>query len=254
MRLTRIKRKLEGIYSRLDAKDFLMSDPLGIPHYFQKREDIEISGFFAAILAWGRRDIILRNTWNLMDMMGREPHRFIMDHSESDLKPLSTFVHRTFNGTDLLFFVHSLKRIYQKHESLEDLFVGQEMKQRIIHFHKEFLSAPFLSPRTVKHVANPGRNSSAKRLNMYLRWMVRNDEMGLDLGIWKKIPCNELRCPLDVHVQRAAMELGLLKRPQQDWKAVDQLSENLKELNNSDPIRYDIPLFLYGQELGIKVF
>ncbi len=245
MNLTKAKYQLDSILQNLNPKDFIDNDPISIPHRFKTKEDIEISAFFAAILAWGQRKTIINNGNKLMHWMGEEPHRFILEHSDDELKQFEKFVHRTFNSTDVLYFIEVLRHWYRDGKSLEDYFVGDTMKDRITSFHQSFFAYDFAPDRTRKHIANPARNSSAKRLNMFLRWMVRNDE--LDFGIWHSIKPSELKCPLDVHVQRAAFHFGLLTRKQQDWKAVEELSANLLELDSKDPIKYDLALFKWSE-------
>ena len=225
--------------------DFIVNDPISIPKRFSKKQDIEISSFFASILAWGQRKTIIKNTNKLMGWMGEEPHRFIMDHSDADLKVFESFVHRTFSSTDCLYFIEVLKQFYLRENSLENYFKGDTVKSRLINFRNQFFNYDFAPQRTKKHIANPSKNSSAKRLNMFLRWMVRKDE--IDFGIWKSIKPAELRCPLDVHVQRAAFHFGLLSRKQQDWKAVDELSDSLVLLDPLDPIKYDLALFKWSE-------
>ena len=243
--VNKTKQELDQILLNLDPKDFITHDPISIPHRFKTKEDIEISAFFAATLAWGQRKTIINNANKLMHWMGEEPHRFMLEHSTAELKQFEKFVHRTFNSTDVLYFIEVLKHWYSDGNSIEDYFVGDTMKEKISNFHFSFFDNDFVSERTRKHVANPAKNSSAKRLNMYLRWMVRND--GLDFGIWNSIKSSELKCPLDVHVQRAAFHFGLLTRKQQDWKAVEELSDNLSLLDSDDPIKYDLALFKWSE-------
>ena len=245
MNFAQTKSQLDTILQNLNPKDFIDNDPISIPHRFTTKEDIEIASFFAAILAWGQRKTIINNGNKLMHWMGEEPHRFILEHSDDELKQFEKFVHRTFNSTDVLYFIEVLRHWYRYGKSLEDYFVGDTMKDRITSFHQSFFAYDFAPDRTRKHIANPARNSSAKRLNMFLRWMVRNDE--LDFGIWHSIKPSELKCPLDVHVQRAAFHFGLLTRKQQDWKAVEELSANLLELDSKDPIKYDLALFKWSE-------
>jgi uncharacterized protein (TIGR02757 family) len=245
MKFEKAKAELDTILDKLSVESFIANDPISIPKRFSKKEDIEISAFFASILAWGQRVTIINNTNKLMHWMGEEPHKFILEHSDYELKAMEKFVHRTFNSTDLLYFIEVLKHFYSKGNSLENYFIGETMKDKIAHFHQSFFDFDFAPSRTRKHIANPAKNSSAKRLNMYLRWMVRNDE--LDFGIWKSINTSELKCPLDVHVQRAAFHFGLLTRTQQDWKAVEELSDNLLLLDGVDPIKYDLALFKWSE-------
>ncbi len=239
------QRTLDKILEELNLQDFIEHDPISIPKRFTGKEDIEISAFFAATLAWGQRKNIINNTNKIMHWMGEEPYRFLVEHSAKDLIVFEKFVHRTFNATDILYFIEVLKRWYQNEESLEDYFTGNTMHDRIAHFHHAFFDNDFVSNRTKKHIANPAKNSSAKRLNMYLRWMVRKDD--IDFGLWKSIHTSELKCPLDVHVQRAAFHFKLLTRTQQDWKAVTELSNNLLLLDQVDPIKYDLALFKWSE-------
>jgi uncharacterized protein (TIGR02757 family) len=245
LKIQNVKNELDSILDAIKPMDFIDNDPISIPKRFSKKQDIEISSFFASILAWGQRKTIIKNTNKLMGWMGEEPHRFIMDHSDADLKVFESFVHRTFNSTDCLYFIEVLKQFYLRENSLENYFKGDTVKSRLINFRNQFFNYDFAPQRTKKHIANPSKNSSAKRLNMFLRWMVRKDE--IDFGIWKSIKPAELRCPLDVHVQRAAFHFGLLSRKQQDWKAVDELSDSLVLLDPLDPIKYDLALFKWSE-------
>ena len=245
MKIQNVKNELDSILDAIKPMDFIDNDPISIPKRFSKKQDIEISSFFASILAWGQRKTIIKNTNKLMGWMGEEPHRFIMDHSDADLKVFESFVHRTFNSTDCLYFIEVLKQFYLRENSLENYFKGDTVKSRLINFRNQFFNYDFAPQRTKKHIANPSKNSSAKRLNMFLRWMVRKDK--IDFGIWKSIKPAELRCPLDVHVQRAAFHFGLLSRKQQDWKAVDELSDSLIFLDPLDPIKYDLALFKWSE-------
>ena len=245
MKIQNVKNELDSILDAIKPMDFIDNDPISIPKRFSKKQDIEISSFFASILAWGQRKTIIKNTNKLMGWMGEEPHRFIMDHSDADLKVFESFVHRTFNSTDCLYFIEVLKQFYLRENSLENYFKGDTVKSRLINFRNQFFNYDFAPQRTKKHIANPSKNSSAKRLNMFLRWMVRKDE--IDFGIWKSIKPAELRCPIDVHVQRAAFHFGLLSRKQQDWRAVDELSDSLILLDPLDPIKYDLALFKWSE-------
>lgn len=231
------------LYNRLD---FIESDPISIPHQFSKNEDIEISGFFAATLAWGQRKTIIRNANDLMDKMDRSPYDFILNHSAQERKQFSRFVHRTFNGVDCIYFLKSLQHLYKNHQGLYGTFKkSKNIEDSISRFKQLFFELPHPS-RTQKHIADPLKNSSAKRLCMYLRWMVRNDKRKVDFGIWKQIPASQLYCPLDVHSARVARELGLLTRKQNDWKAVVELTEKLKQFDKLDPVKYDFALFGMG--------
>lgn len=253
MQSKKVKVDLDIILDNLDYEQFISFDPISIPKRFTKPQDIEIASFFACVLAWGQRVTIIKNTNLLMHWMGEEPYRFILEHSDNELKQFERFVHRTFNGTDCLYFIAILKEMYTESQSMECYFDGTDVKSRINSFNQRFFNPnsfdlDLVPTRTRKHIANPAKNSSAKRLNMFLRWMVREDEV--DFGLWKTIPKSQLRCPLDVHVQRAAFHFGLLKRNQQDWKAVEELSNNLLLLDPLDPIKYDVALFKWSEMLA----
>ncbi|HOI01032.1 MAG TPA: TIGR02757 family protein [Bacteroidales bacterium] len=228
---------------------FIEGDPISIPHRYTSIPDREIAGFFAATLAWGRRDLTIRHTTLLMERMGHEPHRFIMEASEKEIFITSRFIHRTFQPDDCLYFLTALKNIYATYGSLEAAFLIQDnpasMAMRIHTFRERFLTWPHLT-RTAKHLADPFQGSAAKRINMLLRWMVRKDNRGVDLGIWKQISPSELHCPLDVHSGRTARRLGLLHRRQNDWKAVEELTARLRQLDPQDPVKYDFALFGAG--------
>ncbi len=226
---------------------FIENDPISIPHRFTRKQDIEIMGFFAAMLAWGQRKTIIAKCSDLINRFGNEPYEFILHHSSEDLKGLLGFKHRTFNDTDLLYFVHFLHQHYSHHESLEQAFAGDagflDMENSLIRFEKSFFDDPDAPIRTRKHIATPARQSACKRLNMFLRWMVRSDNRGVDFGIWKKINSSALICPIDVHVERTARHFGLLARKQIDWKAAMELTRNLRLLDPRDPVKYDFALF-----------
>ena len=226
---------------------FINNDPVFVPHQFLKKQDIEIMGFFAATFAWGQRKTIIQKSTELVERFNNEPHEFILHHSEDDLKQLLGFKHRTFNDTDLLYFVDFLKRHYKENDSLEDAFIPKtgfaDMESSLIHFERYFSNHPHAPGRTQKHVATPARNSTCKRLNMFLRWMVRCDNKEVDFGLWKKIKPKDLICPIDVHVDRTARKLGLITRKQTDWKTAVELTENLRLLDPDDPVKYDFALF-----------
>ncbi len=232
--------------------DFIADDPICIPHSFSKKQDIEISGFFAATFAWGIRKTIINKSRELMKLMDDAPYEFIMGHSKKELVPLLKFKHRTFNTTDLMYYIDFFKWYYSENTSLEDAFSryinkkSNNTEAALIGFHDLFFSLKEFPERTKKHIATPARNSSCKRINMYLRWMVRKDNAGVDFGIWKKIKPSQLLCPEDVHVGRVARKLGLLERSQSDWKATLKLTENLKKLDPNDPVKYDFALFGLG--------
>lgn len=250
MTKTEIFELLEEKYEAYCNPAFIESDPISIPHHFEDERDIEISGLISATIAWGQRTSIIKNANDAMIRMGNEPYRFVMEHSKADLKHFDGFVHRTFNATDLKQFVKSLRNIYSNYNSLEDVFSegwNQEanLKNSIHHFKEVFFGFEH-EKRTQKHVADPFKGSSAKRLNMYLRWMVRPNDKGVDFGIWKRIPTNVLSCPLDVHSGRNARQLGLLTRKQNDWKAVEELDASLRNFDPIDPVKYDYALFGLG--------
>lgn len=228
---------------------FIESDPIQIPHQFSKKEDIEIAGFLTATIAWGNRKSIINNAKRMMDLLDHSPHEFITEHQESDLERLEPFVHRTFNGYDFVQFIKSLRHIYHKHNSIEVVFAqyaAEDSLQHSIHeFKRVFFEIPHLE-RTKKHVSDPLKNSAAKRINMFLRWMVRHDNNGVDFGIWKSISPALLSCPLDVHSGNVARKLGLLKRKQNDGKALAELDNALRQLDPSDPVKYDFALFGLG--------
>jgi uncharacterized protein (TIGR02757 family) len=229
---------------------FIESDPVSIPHLFSLKQDIEISGFFAAVFAWGQRKTIINKSRALLAIMDNAPYDFVLNHNDKDLKAIENFKHRTFNATDALYFIHFLKYYYSENESLEDLFLVNDTKDPVenglIQFHESFFSLSDAPSRTRKHIPSPKRNSTCKRLNMYLRWMVRKDQAGVDFGIWKKIKMKDLICPIDVHVDRIARRLSLIRRKQTDWLTAVELTENLKKLDPEDPVRYDYALFGLG--------
>lgn len=223
---------------------FLESDPIQIPHLFKKKEDIEIAGLLTATLAWGQRKTIIRNAKRWMECMNMEPHAFIVNHTQSDLKRLNKFVHRTFNDMDAVFFVQALKNIYKIHGGLETVFSQSTVIEGIRCFRDAMLSVEHLK-RSEKHLANPETGSSAKRLCMYLRWMCRPSKKGVDFGIWSN-PLSSLMCPLDVHSGNVARKLDLLHRTQNDWRSVEELTTKLRLLDPIDPVRYDFALFGLG--------
>ena len=229
--------------------EFVTSDPIQVPKKFSKLQDIEIAAFFAATIAWGNRTSIIKNAENLMERMGNNPYDFVLNASDKDLESLRGFVHRTFNEVDALFFVKALRGIYTKHQSLENLFLPTvsevNLHEGICRFRKVFFDTPY-PPRTSKHVSNPHKGSAAKRLHMFLRWMVRRDKNGVDFGLWKNIDPALLSCPLDIHSGNVARKLGLLKRKQNDLKALIELDNQLRKLDPQDPVKYDFALFGLG--------
>lgn len=247
-----LKEFLDAKVKQFNQPNFLEFDPISIPHRFSKKQDIEIAGLFAAVLAWGQRVTIINKTNQLMRWMDESPYDFIVNHKPSDLKPFTTFKHRTFNATDALYFIEALRELYQKQSSLEELFIAQSTDSHIgngiKNFHNAFFNLPDFPSRTKKHVATPDRKSACKRINMYLRWMVRKDKAGVDFGIWNRISPSQLICPVDLHVERVARKLKLLKRKQVDWETAVELTNNLKLLDQHDPVKYDFALFGLGVE------
>ncbi len=249
MKRAELKDFLDFKVEQYNTPEFIASDPVQIPHLFSKKEDIEISGFLTSIIAWGNRKSILNNAHKLMELLEQSPHDFVVQHSEEDFECFQNFVHRTFNGIDLTYFIKSLKNIYLHHDGLEGLFSKyaqpQSLQPAIHEFKKVFFELPH-ETRTEKHISDPFKNSPAKRINMFLRWMVRNDNFGVDFGIWNKLSSAQLSCPLDVHSGNVARKLGLLKRKQNDAKALLELDTNLRKLDPVDPVKYDFALFGLG--------
>lgn len=250
MIVSEIKNFLEQQVNTHNQPQFIAGDPIEIPHRFTDPRDIEISGFLVATIAWGQRKSIIKSAHQLINWMEGSPFDFVINASESDLKPFSKFVYRTFNGEDCQFFLKSLKNVYQNHRGLEGLFrdgfqQNGNIRDTLSHINDVFFELPHLQ-RTTKHLANPAKGSSAKRLNMYLRWMVRSDRAGVDFGLWDFIPASVLMIPLDVHVGNVARQLGLLERKQNDWKAVEELTANLRQFDAGDPVKYDFALFSLG--------
>ena len=246
---TELKEFLDEKVNEFNSPEFIATDPIQIPHQFSKKEDIEISGFLSATIAWGNRTMIIKNAQRLVELLGLEPFHFVMSHSEDELTKLDEFVHRTFNGIDLRFFVKSLKNIYQNHGGMEAVFnkyQTEDSLQPAIHEFKKVFFELAHESRTMKHVSDPQKGSSAKRINMWLRWMCRQDHTGVDFGIWKSISPSKLSCPLDVHSGRTARAFGLLKRKQNDAKALVELDTNLRILDPEDPVKYDFALFGLG--------
>lgn len=247
MTFDNIKSFLDEKVNQYNHISFIENDPISIPHLFSDNQDREIMGFFASLLAWGQRRTIIAKCGELVQRFGGEPYRFIMEHGDDDLKGLLGFVHRTFNDTDLLYFVNFLHRHYSRYTTLEDAFLDRgvfySVEDSLIRFEQVFFDFPDAPHRTRKHVATPLRNSACKRINMFLRWMVRNDDRGVDFGIWKRIPQSALICPIDLHVDRASRRLGLITRKQTDWKTALELTGNLRLLDSSDPVKYDFALF-----------
>lgn len=245
---------LEAKAEQYNQPAFIPFDPISIPHSFSVKQDIEIMGFWAAVLAWGQRKTIINKCLELSRLMDGAPYDFVLNHTESDLKPFLHFKHRTFNATDTLYFLHFFQQYYRQHDSLEFAFSshmqeGEEtIENALIGFHNLFRDSEHFPSRTAKHIATPVRKSSCKRLNMFLRWMVRQDNKGVDFGIWNTIKPSQLVCPCDVHVDRVARLLGLIKRPLTDWQTAKELTASLKQLSPDDPVKYDFALFGLGIE------
>ena len=246
-----LKEFLDTKVEQYNRPDFLSTDPLRIPHRFTKKEDIEISGFLTATIAWGNRKSIINNSERMMELMDNSPFDFIMNHQVADLDKFKGFVHRTFNGEDLAYFIRSLNNIYTNRGGLENTFALKgdvtTLQMSISQFKTTFFELDHL-PRTTKHVSDPQKGSAAKRINMFLRWMVRNNSSGVDFGIWNKIKPSQLSCPLDVHTGNVARKLGLIQRKQNDGRALAELDANLRKMDPHDPVKYDFAL------IGLGVF
>ncbi|AFD07033.1 TIGR02757 family protein [Solitalea canadensis] len=252
MNIIDLKPFLDAKAEQYNQPDFIPNDPICIPHLFSKKQDIEIMGFWAAVLAWGQRKTIINKCNELISLMDGAPHQFITQHEEKDLKRFLHFKHRTFNATDTLYFIEFFKHHYAYYESLEQAFIphNKEVNVEVAlnHFQTYFFSLPDYPHRTRKHVTSPNNKSTCKRLNMFLRWMVRKDDKGVDFGIWNTIQMKDLLCPLDLHVERVARKLGLITRKQVDWLTTLELSQNLRQFDPADPARYDFALFGLGIE------
>ncbi|MCD6065376.1 MAG: hypothetical protein K0S33_202 [Bacteroidetes bacterium] len=251
LRIENIKEFLDEKVLLYNNRNFIETDPIQIPHLFSKKEDIEIAGFLTATIAWGQRKSIIANSRKLVELMDMDPHSFVLHASKKELLPFKNFVHRTFNGEDCVFFLQSLQHLYKKHGSLEKAFTSGLTKKEadsyttIGRFREEFFSISHPG-RTQKHVSNPLSGSSAKRLCMYQRWMVRKDKNGVDFGIWDSMSPAGLYLPLDVHTGNISRKLQLLERKQNDWKAVAEVTEVLRNLDPKDPVKYDFALFGLG--------
>ncbi|CAN5722780.1 TIGR02757 family protein [soil metagenome] len=252
MQQNNLKDFLDSKVELYNQQNFIKDDPVCIPHLFTQKQDIEIAAFFASIFAWGNRTIIINKSKELMQLMDMQPHAFVLNHSDQELKTLLHFKHRTFNTTDLLYFIAFLKFHYSKEESLETAFskwmkiADENTEQALTGFHHYFFSLEDVPARTKKHIATPEKKSNCKRLNMFLRWMVRKDNKGVDFGIWQRISPSQLICPVDLHVARVAKRLNLLQRKQTDWPAALELTSYLRTLDPSDPVKYDFALFGVG--------
>lgn len=249
-----LKKLLNKKAKLYNQASFIKNDPITIPHQFTKLQDVEIMAFWTAMLAWGQRVTIINKSNELVALMDNAPHDFIIDYKPNDLKRFLNFKHRTFNTTDTLYFLTFLQDYYRKNNSLETAFSNYISKKDgniengLVAFHNNFFALPNAPERTKKHIATPLRKSTCKRLCMFLRWMVRKDNAGVDFGLWKNIKPSQLLCPLDVHVERVARHFGLITRKQRDWKTVLELTDNLKQFDKKDPVRYDFALFGMGIE------
>jgi uncharacterized protein (TIGR02757 family) len=249
---SRLIEFLDRKVSEYNKPSFIEADPISIPHRFSKKEDIEIAGFFAAIFAWGNRRMIINKCLELLQRMDDAPHDFIQHYQGNDLQKLVGFKHRTFNDTDLLYLVHFLHYHYTNHSSLETAFTqwinsnNMTVEQALTGFHQYVFSLEDAPARTKKHIATPYKNSTCKRLNMFLRWMVRKDDKGVDFGLWDGLSPADLICPIDLHVARVARRFDLVKRKQTDWSTALELTENLRKFDPADPAKYDFALFGLG--------
>ena len=283
-----LKEFLDRKVDQYNRPGFIDDDPISIPHRFSRKQDIEIIGFFAAVLAWGQRKTIINKCSELIERMDGAPYDFVVNHRESDLKQLEGFKHRTFNDTDLLYFVRFFHEHYSRYLSLETAFIPRAAQQEfrseyfdgtmagadevelsspacylgalgnasqvgtvesaLVRFRSYFFGLPDYPTRTRKHISSPASNSACKRLNMFLRWMVRRDDRGVDFGLWTQLRPADLICPCDVHVERVARKLGLIQRKQSDWKTATELTDNLRSLDPQDPVKYDFALFGLGVE------
>ncbi len=258
--VTDLKKILDESLEKYNRTGFIEDDPICIPHQFSRLQDIEIMGFWVAMLAWGQRKTIISKANELLRLMDGAPYDFILNHEEKDRAAFLHFKHRTFQPLDTLYFLSFFQYFYKKHHSLEEAFArhlqtgDEHVEKALAGFHDYFFSLPNVPHRTRKHVATPRRNAACKRLNMFLRWMVRQDEKGVDFGIWKRIKPAQLLMPLDVHVERMARKFGLLERKQRDWKSVLELTQNLKAFDAEDPVKYDFALFGLGVSERMEFF
>lgn len=250
--ILRLKPFLDKMAERYNQLEFIENDPISIPHQYTKKQDIEIAAFFASILAWGQRKTIIGKCRQLMEMMDNAPHDFTVNHTAADVWRMATFKHRTFNFEDLQYFLRFLRHHYAQYNSLEAAFIppsfNGDMEAALTYFNNYFLSLPNYPQRTQKHIATPARKSACKRINMFLRWMVRKDDKGVDFGIWTSIKPSQLICPIDVHVNRVANELGIICCKNADWQTAVELTSLLKVLDADDPVKYDFALFGIGVE------
>lgn len=247
-----IKEQLDQAVARFNQPGFIENDPISIPHQFSRLQDIEIMAFWAAMLAWGLRKTIIQKARELVTLMDGAPYDFVVNHTEKDRHRFESFKHRTFQYTDTLYFLEFFQHYYKQNHSLEQAFAmhisaeDNTVENALAGFHRQFFSLPDAPARTRKHIATPERGATCKRLNMFLRWMVRRDTTGVDFGLWQNILPAQLLMPLDVHVDRVARQLGLIQRPQTDWLTVLELTEQLRAFDHQDPVKYDFALFGLG--------
>lgn len=251
-----LKDLLERLHDKYNNADFIECDPISVPHRFSSREDIEISGFLASTIAWGNRKAIVKSACRMMEFMDNQPYDFTINASQSELNKLRTYVHRTFNGDDMVSFVVALRRLYTQYGGVGRFFEQQwsetgDMREVLSRFREEFFLIDH-HPHCCKHVSSIDKGAACKRLNMYLRWMVRRDDHGVDFGLWQGIPMSALYLPLDVHSGNMGRALGLLERRQSDWKAVEQITQALRKFDPTDPVRYDFSLFGAGIDGFLK--
>lgn len=250
MKKEELKELLEALHDKYNNTSFIADDPISIPHNFITREDREIAGFLAATIAWGNRKSIVKNSNQMIDIMGHEPHRFIMESSTIEREQMGNFVHRTFNSDDLTYFLNSLSNIYKNHGGIGEIFEREyektvDIRACINAFRDIFFELPH-PQRVEKHLSSIARGAACKRINMYLRWMVRSDDKGVDFGLWSKIPSSALYLPLDVHSANVGRALNLLERKQNDWRSVEEITKNLRLFDTTDPVKYDYSLFGVG--------
>lgn len=250
MHFSEVKEILDSIYREDLPTQFITEDPIQIPHRFSKKQDIEITAFWTAILAWGLRKTIINKATELFALMDNAPYEFIMQHSDNDLKRFESFKHRTFQFTDTLYFLHFFRNFYQKNTSLEEAFLINnrfEARTSLMHFYELFFNSELAPQRTRKHISTPAKKSACKRINLFLKWMVRSDNKSGDLGIFNNIQPDQLMLPLDVHVLRSVQKLGITKSQKSDWKTVEETTEYLRQISPTDPIKYDYSLFLLSK-------
>ncbi len=256
MNMSELRDHLDRLADRYNSSDFIEADPISVPHMFSSKGDIEIAGFLAATIAWGNRKAIVKSARRMMDYLDGKPYDFVLNASEGDLARLDGYVHRTFNGGDLRTFVLALRRMEQLHGGLGGFFEREyartgSIPEVLSAFRREFFALDHL-PRAQKHLSSIDKGAACKRLNMFLRWMVREDGRGVDFGLWRSIPASALYLPLDVHSAAMSRELGLLTRRQNDWRAVDEVTRTLRDFDPADPVKYDFALFGAGIDGYLK--